>query len=187
MNKILSIVLLSFVMASTAVANMVISPGITHVAGEDRATTPAPLTTDSKSNETVIDLRVGYVMPMGLYLGGMYSSISRKAGSVSGSGNLLGPTIGYYSYTGFYTLLTYHISGKDKAWTNMGEAVDVTGAKGPQVDVGWVFPVSTYFSLGPQITWRSLEFSKAEGNGASLDTNYKRTNIAPYLSLWFMF
>lgn len=75
----------------------------------------------------------------------------------------------------------------------MGEVEDTlsadkyTGGKGPQIDVGWVFPLSAYFAIGPQITWRSVEFDKLESSTASVDTDFKSTSIAPYLSLWFMF
>ncbi len=170
-------------LSGTASANLVLSPGLGYYSDSQEATQPAP-GTNSETTETRGDLRLGYVLPMGLYLGGMYSFINSEtcgATCTDNSGFLVGPTLGYHSMMGFYTLLTYHIMGEQ------GDQTKFTGGKGPQVDIGWVFPISTYVSIGPQITWRSIEYDKVEGSGTSIDTDLKRTSIAPYLSLWFMF
>lgn len=177
MNKLL--ISVAFLMAaSVSYANIVVSPGVSYISDKRDETTPG--VSSSESQETLIDARLGYILPMGLYLGGMYSSTNSNG--TDNSGNMMGPTVGYFSSTtGFYSLLTYHISGE------FGDTTKYTGAQGPQVDVGWIFPVTRYFSIGPQLTWRSIEYSKRETAGVSVDTDYKRSTIAPYISLWFMF
>ncbi len=173
--------LLSFVFVSTASAYFVISPNISYQSTKVDQSQPAP--GNSESTETLLDLRLGYVLPTGLYLGGMYAHSSTNDGTNSLSGFLAGPTIGYYSMTGFYAMLSYHILGERE----INSTQKFTGGKGPQIDVGWTFPLTAYFSLGPQITWRSVEFDKLEGNAASVDADPKVDTIRPYLSLWFMF
>ncbi len=177
MNKLL--ISVAFLMtASVSYANFVVSPGISYISDKFDQTTPGA--DSGESQQTLVDARLGYILPMGLYLGGMYSHIGSSVDNQSG--NMMGPTVGYFSSTtGFYTLLTYHISGE------FGDTAKLTGAQGPQVDVGWIFPVTRYFSIGPQLTWRSIEYSKIESGSVSLDTDYKRSTIAPYISLWFMF
>lgn len=181
MKKLISIAF-CLLIAVPAMAEFVIAPGISY--GETTTTQSTPGTSDVTVGETRIDVKVGYILPMGLYLGGMYADISENQNGVKNKGNLIGPSIGYYSMMGFHALLTYHIMG---SMETAGGAAEYTGGKGPQVDIGWVFPLSTYFAIGPQMTWRSIEFDKLEGGGLSFDTDEKRTSIVPYLSLWFMF
>ena len=178
MKKICMILTLAFVSISAS-ASFVISPGISYIDRKQDASTPGAI--NSSSNETRADIRVGYILPMGLYLGGMYSHIGSDNNAIDSSGNLIGPSVGYYSLMGFYTMLTYHITGE------VGDANKYSGGKGPQIDVGWVFPLTANFSLGPQLTYRSIEFDKLESGGVTVDTDFKDTTIAPYLSLWFMF
>ncbi len=169
-------------LSATASANLVLSPGLGYYSSAVEATQPASL--DSETTELRADIKLGYVLPMGLYLGGMYAHIDQEVcggGCADSSGFLIGPSVGYHSLTGFYLLGTYHIMGEQ------GDTSKFTGGKGPQVDIGWVFPVSTYVAIGPQLTWRSIEYDKLESAGTSQDTDYKQTSIAPYLSLWFMF
>lgn len=180
MGKLLS-VLVSLLIGSSAYAQFVIAPGLNYSTSSVEQNGG-----ESESNSTTIDLKVGYILPMGLYVGGMYSLIDSEScngGCTDTGGNLVGPSVGYFSMMGFYTLLTYHIMGE----RNQGASSKYTGAQGPQVDLGWVFPLSSYFSIGPQISWRSIEFDKFESNGTSTDTDLKATTIEPYISLWFMF
>jgi len=177
MNKLL-ILAAFWMVASVSYANIVVSPGVSYISNKYDQTTPSADIGDS--TQTLVDVRLGYILPMGLYLGAMYSHIGGD--DASSSGNMMGPTVGYFSsMTGFYTLLTYHISGE------FGDTTKYTGAQGPQVDLGWIFPVTRYFSIGPQLTWRSIEFSKIESGPISVDTDFKRSTVAPYISLWFMF
>ena len=180
MNKIL-MVLASLILSTQALAAVVISPGVSYSTNKAEATQPNA--TQSESAQTVIDARLGYVLPMGLYLGGMYSLITMDDGTDKNSGNLIGPSVGYYSMMGFYSIFTYHILGE----LDLDSTTKLTGAKGPQVDVGWVFPLSAYFAIGPQMTYRSVEFDKIEGTGTSIDTDNKFTGIEPYVTLLFMF
>ena len=180
MKKLLAMTL-CLLLAAPAVASFVLSPNISYITNDVEETQPTPGNT-SELGETRIDAKLGYILPMGLYVGGMYSSVSLKSGATSNSGSLIGPSIGYYSPMVFYTMLTYIIMGEQ----DLGPTT-MTGAKGPQIDIGWVFPLSAYFAIGPQMTWRSVEFDKAETGGVSVDTDHTRTSIAPYLTLWFMF
>ena len=179
MKKLLPI-LLSMVIASPALASFVLSPGVGYFSAKREET--APLTVSGQTTELRLDFKVGYILPMGLYVGGMYASTNSDDGTNSNGGNLMGPTIGYYSMMGFYSLFTYHILGEEDFGSDK-----YTGAQGPQADIGWIFPLTSYFAIGPQITWRSIEYDKFESNGTSVDTNRKDTSIAPYVSLWFMF
>ena len=167
------------IFSSYGQAQVVFSPGLAYLSDTQEQTDPT--SSNVETSQLRADIRLGYILPMGLYVGGMYAYNSVDVNGTDSTGFLAGPSVGYHSMMGFYTMLTYHILGET------GDTTKFTGAKGPPVDIGWVFPLTSSFALGPQITYRSVEFDKIETAGSSIDTDLKQTSIAPYLSLWFMF
>lgn len=166
---------------SVANAQFVISPSVSYISTKYEGTQNA--VTPSEATATYVDARVGYIMPMGFYFGGMYSNISGNSGT---SGYNVGPSIGFHDMSGFYGILTYHLAGQMDVGTTTG-TVTFKNPAGPQVDVGWIVPVTSMFHVGPQVTWRSLKYSKANIAGVEVDTDQKITNIQPYITFWFMF
>jgi hypothetical protein len=63
----------------------------------------------------------------------------------------------------------------------------LTDGMGPQIDVGWAFPITATFHLGPQITYRSVGFDKLETSGVSADADVTLSYIMPAINLWFNF
>lgn len=173
--------LLILFVSSVANAQFVISPNISYTSTKFEGTQNA--VTASESTSTLIDARVGYIMPMGLYLGGMYSSISGNNGV---SGYQAGPSVGYHSMSGFYGILTYHLMGQYDTETTGGDTI-FKNASGPQVDIGWIVPVTSMFYVGPQVSWKSIKYTKASVAGVEGDSDQKITSLQPYISFWFMF
>ncbi|MCJ8277214.1 MAG: hypothetical protein HRT44_06405 [Bdellovibrionales bacterium] len=174
MKKIL-IILASLIMASSAWGSIVFAPGLIYESVDTENNGVS-----SSSDRLNLDLKFGYVLPMGLYLGGMYN-MDQYGDDLEA--NSIGATVGYYSMMGFYSLFTYHFMGE----RDVNATTKYTGAAGPQIDIGWVFPLSSFFAIGPQLSYKSLEFSKIEVGSVETDTNDKRTVIEPSVSLWFMF
>lgn len=90
MKKIV-IVLISALIATPALAQFVVSPNLGYYQNEIEYNNAT-----DESTQTRLDLRMGYILPMGLYLGGMYSYINDESCGTTcddGSGSLLGPTL----------------------------------------------------------------------------------------------
>lgn len=139
-----------------------------------------------KSSGLIADLRLGYMHSSGLFLGGMYSINNIDHFDDEDKGYSAGPTIGYSHYSGFYTLFTYHIIGQ----LELGRSTPTqkfTNGMGPQVDLGWVFPLTSSFSLGPQITYKALTYSKQDLGGTETTVDTAVTEINPYIAFWFHF
>lgn len=170
-------VLLSVV---TAHAEIVFSPAASYFKTEDEVDG----TSVSEMTLSTYDLRLGYVHHSGLYLGGMYQMSKRSYGpGSSDKGYAAGPTLGYNHYSGFYALFTYFLVAEhDYPAPNK-----ITDGMGPQVDVGWVFPLTHMFFIGPQISYRSIGYDKIETPAGSTNTEVTRSDILPYISLWFRF
>lgn len=158
----------------TAQAEIVFAPGLSYLKIEDENTG-----TTTETEISSYDLKLGYVGSSGLYLGGMYQM--SKIGDDKATA--VGPTLGYSHYSGFYALFTYFLMAQQDA----GSGSEFTDGMGPQVDLGWVFPVTRVFMIGPQVSYRSISYDKFKANGASVDADYTRSNILPYISLWFRF
>lgn len=164
-------VLLTTVSAS---AEIVFAPAASYFKIEDE--------NQGVTSETEIssyDLKLGYVGASGLYLGGMYQMSKLNDTDAMA----VGPTLGFSHYSGFYALFTYFLMAEQE----VDATTELTDGMGPQVDIGWVFPVTRMFMIGPQISYRSISYDKLDSGGASVDADYTRSNILPYISLWFRF
>ena len=162
-----------FLGVTAAKADVIFSPAISYmkVTEQDHGN-------NTKSAETsAYDLRLGYLAPSGLYIGGMYSLY--KDGDNKGFSGAA--TLGYYHYSGFTALFSYHLIGdmdRDASFT-------YKDGMGPQIDIGWNFPLTSSFSIGPQMTYRSLNYKKSDPDTPNVD--FTRSMIYPYVSLWFRF
>lgn len=172
---------LALVFCVQATASVVFSPAVSY---SSTSTEEAGISTESST--LVGDIRLGYVFNMGLYVGAMYQIETTDNNGSNPSAFNVGPTLGYYHKGGFYGLVTYHLLGESKDIPAVGNTY--TDAQGPQVDLGWVFPLASSFSIGPQITWRQLEYGNFDdGTNPAVPSDRSVTEVRPYLSLWFMF
>lgn len=172
-------VLLIMTTATWAQAQIVFAPSITYSSTEIES--PGG-TTDSDS--MVIDLKVGYQHASGLILGANYSMNNMALFNDDDSGFSLGPMVGFSHYNGFYALFSYFIMGE---FEQGNSTTTLTEGMGPQVDIGWVFPITSSFSLGPQITYKSITYDTIESAGVETTQENTITEINPFITLWFRF
>jgi hypothetical protein len=174
MRFILGILLL-FV-TSMASANIVFSPSFSYMAEEQEN---AGVTT-SEYTKSFYDFRLGYLSASGLYLGGIYSMSSYDQG-YNQKGFAVGPTVGYKHYAGFFALFSYYLMAELK----VDATSTLTDGMGPQVDIGWAFPLTSSFHIGPQITYRSITFDKIDPGAVAVEIT--QTDLVPAINLWFNF
>ena len=168
--------LIILVATSVASATIVFSPSFSYMTEK----TENAGTTASEYTKSFYDFRLGYLHSSGLFLGGMYSMSSYDRG-FNQKGFAVGPTIGFSHYSGFFALFTYFLMAElDVDATNT-----MTDGMGPQIDIGWAFPITSMFHLGPQITYRSITFDKIDPSSTSIDVT--QSDIVPAINLWFNF
>lgn len=176
--RIVTLLVLLFAFGVSEAQQIVFAPAFSYF--KDEVTDKNNSANDSESTRTIFDLKLAYLHYSGLYLGGLYTT--SKIGDDKMMG--VGPTLGYSHYSGFYALFTYHLMSKYEVANNGGEFNDGMGA---QVDIGWVFPLTSVFSIGPQLSYRSINYKKFESGGAETTVDITRSSISPYVSLWFQF
>jgi hypothetical protein len=159
----------------TAEAEIVFSPSVSYFKTKDESNGA----TAGESEVKAYDFKLGYLDGSGLFLGGMYSMISYD----DNDGKAFGPTLGYSHYSGFYALFTYFLVAEQ----DISATQTLVEGMGPQIDVGWVFPITRMFMIGPQISYRSISYDKIDNSGTESTLDYSRSQIMPYISLWFRF
>lgn len=164
--------------ATAAQAELILSPALSY---EERKIEDASGTT--KTTETTVDVRAGYSYPGGFYIGGIYNSENTKIdASYDEKGTHYGASVGYVSKT--WNMIGSYIFGGERTYTGGVKRIDVSG---PQVDLAYMFDLSGGAMLGPQLTWRSIEYTKVEFAGVKTDSKYKITDVRPMIALMFMF
>jgi hypothetical protein len=147
----------------------------------------------SSSKNMLIDLRLGFMMLEGIYVGGIYST-EQGSGSSNGvdtlrDGKRYGPSIGLI-LSDFNFLIHYFVSA-DLGTKSGSTQNDYSDGSGLQFDAGWKFMLFDIVGIGPQLTYRNINYKKATqttSTGSSVGTNtYNRSETEPRLAFWVTF
>lgn len=179
MFKKLSILLAVAMMATTfnqafaATANGVLFSANAFMYNSTTDTTPG---TQSKSNNSIYDLKLGYLTGSGLYMGGLYSLRKVETDSSTQDGSALGASVGYIGASGFFIKGHYLLSATNG---------DLEEGTGMQADVGYIATVGGPFIVGVELTYRSIEYKKHK-TVPTLE-KLKNDELFPMLTLGFLF
>lgn len=163
----------SFNQAVAATANGVLVSANAFMYNSTTDTTPG---TQSKSNNSIYDLKLGYLTGSGLYMGGLYSLRKVETDSDTQEGSGLGASVGYIGASGFFIKGHYLLSA-----TN-GDLEEGTGV---QADVGYIATVGGPFIVGVELTYRSIEYKKHK-TVPTLE-KLKNDELFPMLTVGFLF
>ncbi len=178
MFKKIALVLTFVLSAQPGSSAFLFSPSITHMEhSEENGTNP-----ERNVKMTLIDLRLGYLMDFGLYIGGLYSLQDYELLQDS-SDSFFGPTVGYFN-SGFFAALTYYLYGERDLTDGSGKYSDVSGY---QLDISYSVPIAEDILMGPQLTYHNYQFGDFQQNGNSASTEYKYSGLTPYFNLTFLF
>lgn len=136
--------------------------------------TPGAGAVESKSS--IYDMKLGYLSSSGLYLGGIYTIKNSETDSGSTDGSAMGASLGYVGARGFYVKGHYLVSG------TYGDFKEGTGVQG---DLGYMASVSSSMVVGVELTYRSMEYKKKDGD-PSLES-YKQSELLPLMTIGFIF
>ncbi len=130
----------------------------------------------SKSENSIYDIKLGYLTGGGLYLGGLYTMKSAKSGSTTTDGKNLGASVGYVGASGFFIQGHYILSA---------EFGDLKEGTGIQADLGYINNVTGNVLVGVELTYRSIEYKK-DDTSPGMDKT-KITELLPMLTVGFVF
>lgn len=177
--RFLSLAFLSTILFSNhCLAGFIFSPSFSFLESED-----TDLGDYSRGSD--IDIRLGYQFKFGFYIGALYSLSDQEFDdfSLGNSGFLAGPTVGLTT-KGMYLFVTGIVVGDRDLNTGL---VKYTRARGLQIDLGYAARLSKNFRLGPQLTYKTIEYQNAEFSGIASPTDYNWDAFTPYITLWLQF
>lgn len=136
--------------------------------------TNATVTGDSASS--IYDIKLGYLMTSGFYIGGLYTSRSNTITQTTTSGSATGVSFGYMGQAGLFVQGHYLMSATSGTYSE---------GSGMQLDVGYKAGVGSGLLLGAELTYRNIDYKKDSGN-ANL-ASYKTTEVLPMVSIGYLF
>ncbi len=193
LNMLLVLAVMTILGSSFAHAGVALSPTISHISTTTRDSNDTPETKDDETT-TYIDLRLGYIMPGGLYFGGIYGLENGTFNTTTADGersaSRIGASLGFIM-GGFNLIGHYFLSAQEVEKRSSTTKDTYTDGSGLQIDIGWAFPLTGTIMFGPQLTWSNMTYKKREHtvNNTTTDSakNYVRTEIRPHFAFWFMF
>lgn len=138
------------------------SPSLFYMTDTDEGTNNVPV----EETYNFMDFRIGYFLPSGLYLGGIYATDTHEAGDSEYDRTSFGPSVGYYK-DNFHLIFHYFISSEQ---SRPGD-LTLTEGSGIQFDVAYLFQFSGPFHLGPQLTYKQFNYKKYESGGAEVSAS----------------
>ena len=132
-----------------------------------------------------VDLRAGYRISSGFFFGMIYSDTS-GGGTNSVNETAFGNSVGYFSGV-FSIVASIYLYAQSNENTSTA-AVTRSQGIGVQLDMGFMFPIGSGFSVGPLLTFKNISYKKQEdGNGNLSNTNQPQSYFTPYLGTTFVF
>ena len=175
-----------------AVASVAFSPSVFYYQSrskDDNSTS----NNEVVSNNTDLDFRLGYILPIDLYIGAIYStdnSTGKSSGTdTSASATRYGASFGFV--LGSFSLIGHYMLSAE-ASTRAGTTSNTySDGSGMQADAGWNFAIAPSIGFGPQITYLSLNYKKRSQTAGAVTTEsnqaYSVSVIEPRLVFWFVF
>jgi hypothetical protein len=169
--KIVFSLLITLFVAFNASAAIVFNPSVFYYTRDEKQGSA----TNTEFKQQIINLKLGYEYPSGLYLGLAYDMESRVYGSgVSDQDRKsLGGTIGYVS-GGWKFLGSYYFQSELEDYNGTGYAVDV----------GYILNLGS-IGIGPLLSYRHWEYD--EQNDTPLASNLEHNNLLPSIQFQFSF
>jgi hypothetical protein len=134
------------------------------------------------THQSNMDVRIGYVMGNGIYLGAYYASQSSDNALLGGGGGM-GASLGY-SWNNWYANAHFLLSAN-----RVNEDFDITDTgTGTDIEVGYMVPISGSFNLGISVMHAQRKYDKRDFAGVESDIDVKTIGTTwPNVTFVWMF
>lgn len=130
---------------------------------------------------TYYDFKVGFTEG-NLYLGGLYSLADRNYGGSIIRRTNYGGSIGYFTRSLY--LLGHVLFG---ASYNRQGSYTLNNGFGFQVDLGYLFPLGTNVSAGPQLSYTNITYKNESAGGTDTGVSLVHSQVVPMVNIAFIF
>ena len=184
-------ILLYLVLCQDAAAGIMLHLGFNYEEEKkEDSGTPANLQTTRQT----LNVGCGFVMDTGLFIGLKYFQKNIIADQSSTSGSVTtttttkelttgsGPTLGFYTTNGLVAQASFLLFNPE----HEDSTTLYSGGEAQIYDIAYRFSVGE-FSFGPQLTFSSFSYRKADTNGIKSDINISESHMLPMLAFWLGF
>jgi hypothetical protein len=182
-----TMIALSVFLSQRTEASIAFSPTVNYRASDDKSSASA----ESKTSVTAFDFRLGYILPLGILVGGTYAMESgtgvRSGGNeTSLIGKRYGPSLGIVFDT-LNFVGTYFMAG-DYETKDGSTNYKYTEGTGYQLDLGWTWMLANKIGMGPNIVYKNLNYTKrtAVSTNTQSNSDYRVNEIYPNVAFWIM-
>ena len=143
--------------------------------------------TDRSRGVLAYDLKLGYIFRDGFSFGILFSAdnVTVNGGNPENDRESVGLNFGYMT-GGFAISATYFLTSTQNL-TGAGDVSQYSEGTGYQVDVGYFYRLNSFFSLGPQIVYKSFTYTEGESATTRLkaDASSTHTFFTPMFAMFF--
>lgn len=136
----------------------------------------------SENSQTYYDLSLGYTWASGLYLGGIYGSHQDDSGNNEISENYLGASLGYHM-SGWEFNAHYFLSAENET----SSTTSLTDGSGIGVDLAYLWNINSNFRVGPQLGYRSFNYTKYKSSGSKTEADTSISYTLPFIVFGLVF
>ncbi|MDX9731094.1 MAG: hypothetical protein RBT63_04930 [Bdellovibrionales bacterium] len=133
----------------------------------------------SEATVTLLNLKAGYTLASGLYVGGIYDMRTDESGGAKTDRSGYGVSVGFHR-AGWFIDGSYFISSTIEA----PGGIKFEDGSGFGVDLGRNFDISSNVYLGLQVSYRSFEYKKLAGVD---QTNKWKSELTPMINIGLAF
>lgn len=166
---------------------LIITPSLMYTGVDEANDVPGATVNDYSRNLFFYDIKMGYIFRGGFYFGLLYAGETQNIdfSNPQTSRESVGLSIGYYRF-GFAISGTYFPYSKQTI-TGADDASEYSDGMGYQLDLAYYFRLGRYFSIGPQMVYKTINYKEAESATGTIDVdgNSKHTIFTPMISLLF--
>ncbi len=130
---------------------------------------------------------LGYQYSDLLYFGVNYRYTNESgSGGYKFSGGVYGPSV-VFTNSNFMFSLAYYVGGDLTKSYDGSEDTKYSSGSGPEISLGYIFPVAASFSWGPQFMYSDIKYTTTKVGSVTSSSTYEISGIEPYVGLYFYF
>ena len=152
---------------------LVFLPGLTYSSIKENNDVTGATVNDRSRSLLFYDLRLGYIFRGGFYFGILYAgeAVDINSAAPKNERESVGLSFGYMHWGWALTGTFYPYSKQTLVGSGATDVSVYSEGIGYQVDAAYYFRLGHYFSIGPQIVYKSLSYGKAESASTSVNAN----------------
>lgn len=166
---------------------LIFTPSFIYMNVDENNSAPGQVVSSRSRNILFYDMKFGYIFRGGFYFGLLYAGESQNINTSrpESTRESLGMSFGYIRW-GWALTATFFPYSK-QTLTGASDVSEYADGLGFQADVAYYFRLGNHVSVGPQLVYKSINYSEAEAATGNLDytADSQHSVLTPMITLIF--